>query len=249
LSPHWRGVLDQRNPLIRYVPFWVVAGVAAALLLLAYALFNWLLNKASDPVLTALADIRGQTMATVRRGGVTATAAAVKIDRRFCGCSANELRAFLDPQVRQGLVKVIEDPQQTTVRIRGDGLFDSGSANVKPAFLPLLQQIGKELNTVQGRVLVTGHSAIMFRSAPCNFPPTGIYPKPAPTAWCESWPPSATTPAASSARAAPTPNRWPPTIPRRIERSTGASTSSCWRASIRSGTMKKILNFSQKSAG
>ena len=71
---------------------------------------------------------------------------------------SRDLRNFLDPQIRQGLVDVIEDADKTTVRIRGDGLFASGSANVKPAFLPLLAQIGKELNTVQGRVLVTGHS-------------------------------------------------------------------------------------------
>ena len=57
-----------------------------------------------------------------------------------------------------GFGRCPEDADKTTVRIRGDGLFDSGSANVKPAFLPLLAQIGKELNTVQGRVLVTGHS-------------------------------------------------------------------------------------------
>ncbi len=44
------------------------------------------------------------------------------------------------------------------MRIRGDGLFDSGKAEVKSAFYALLQQIGSELNKVQGRVLVTGHS-------------------------------------------------------------------------------------------
>lgn len=157
LSPHWRGVLDQRNPLIRYVPLWVVAGVAAALLLLAYALFNWSLNKASDPVLAALADIRGQTMATVRRGGVTATAAAVKLDPGFAAAT-QRIRAFLEPQIQQGLVKVVEEPQQTTIRIRGDGLFESGKAEVKPALQGLLQQIGTEFTKVQGRVLVTGHS-------------------------------------------------------------------------------------------
>jgi len=76
LSPHWRGILDQSNPLIRYVPLWVVAAVAAALLLLAYAIFSWLLNNTSDPVLTALADVRGQNVAMVRREGVVAAPAA-----------------------------------------------------------------------------------------------------------------------------------------------------------------------------
>ena len=159
LSPHWRGVLDQRAPLIRYVPLWVVAAVAAALLLMAYALFNWLLNSASDPVLTALGGIRGENVAMVRRGGVAAAPAMPKPQaRNDLSRVSRDLRAFLDPQIRQGLVDVIEDTDKTTVRIRGDGLFASASANIKPAFLPLLAQIGKELNTVQGRVLVTGHS-------------------------------------------------------------------------------------------
>jgi len=160
LSPHWRGVSSARNPLIRYVPLWVVAAVAAALLLIAYALFNWLLNNASDPVLTALSSIRGETVAMVRRGGVAIQPPVAKPQPPNAGLTrfSQELRKFLDPEIRQGLVAVIEEADKTTVRIRGDGLFDSGSANIKPLFLPLLARIGQELNTVQGRVLVTGHS-------------------------------------------------------------------------------------------
>lgn len=160
LSPHWRGSGEQRNPLIRYVPLWVVAAVAATLLLIAYSLFNWLLNSASDPVLTALSDIRGETVAMVRRGGVAVQPSVAKPQppnvhlTRF----SQDMRRFLDPEIRQGLVAVIEEADKTTVRIRGDGLFDSGSPNVKPLSLALLTRIAQELNTVQGRVLVTGHS-------------------------------------------------------------------------------------------
>lgn len=157
LSPHWRGVVDQRHPLSRYVPLWVVAAVAAALLLLAYAIFNWLLNNASDPVLSALSSIRGDTVAMVRRGGVTAAPAPVKPNANLAQVAQN-LRTFLEPQIRQGLVAVIEEADKTMVRIRGDGLFESGKTEVKPAFYSLLQQIGAELNKVQGKVLVTGHT-------------------------------------------------------------------------------------------
>ncbi|TVR60258.1 MAG: type VI secretion system protein TssL [Candidatus Competibacteraceae bacterium] len=160
LSPHWRGVSDQRNPLIRYVPLWVVAAVAAALLLVAYALFGWLLNKASDPVLTALSELRGETVAMVRRVGATAPAPPPPKPPPNANLVrvSQDLRRFLEPQIRQGLVAVIEETDQTTIRIRGDGLFDSGRAEVKSVFQPLLLQIGKELNAVEGRVLVTGHS-------------------------------------------------------------------------------------------
>ena len=157
LSPHWRGVINERHPLSRYVPLWVVAAVAAALLLLAYAIFNWLLNNASDPVLTALSNIRNDTVAMVRRGGVTAAPAPVKPNTSLAQVAQN-LRTFLEPQIRQGLVAVIEEADKTMVRIRGDGLFDSGKVEVKPAFYSLLQQISAELNKVQGKVLVTGHT-------------------------------------------------------------------------------------------
>ncbi|TVR64347.1 MAG: type VI secretion system protein TssL [Candidatus Competibacteraceae bacterium] len=159
LSPHWRGVSEQRNPLIRYVPLWVVAAVAAALLLVAYALFSWLLNKASDPVLTSLGELRGETVAMVRRAGVPAAPPPVKPQATAdLSRVSQDLRRFLDPQIRAGQIEVIEDADRTTVRIRGDGLFDSASANIKSVYLPLLAQIGRELNTVEGRVLVTGHS-------------------------------------------------------------------------------------------
>jgi len=52
----------------------------------------------------------------------------------------------------------VAEADKTTIRIRGDGLFDSGKAEVKPAFYGLLQQIGNELNKVQGQVMVTGHT-------------------------------------------------------------------------------------------
>ncbi|MDG4594282.1 MAG: type IVB secretion system protein IcmH/DotU [Candidatus Contendobacter sp.] len=159
LSPRWRGVVNQRNPLSRYVPLWVVAAVAAALLLLAYAIFNWLLNNASDPVLAGLSGIRGDTVAMVRRGGVPVVAAAPPKANAGLAQVAQNLRTFLEPEIRQGLVAVLEEADRTTVRIRGDGLFDSGKAEVKPAFYELLQRrIGAELNKVQGRVLVTGHT-------------------------------------------------------------------------------------------
>jgi len=159
LSPHWRGSLREQNPLVRYVPLWVVAAVATALLLLSYAIFSGLLNSTSDPVFTAMGGMRDETVAMVRRGGVAVAPAPVKPQAQDARLRVTQdLRKFLDPQIRQGLIDVIDDADKTTIRIRGDGLFDSGSANLKLAFRPLLAQIGQELNTVQGKVLVTGHS-------------------------------------------------------------------------------------------
>ena len=54
LSPHWQGATDCRGALIRYVPLWVVAAVAGALLLGMYATFNIYLKQSSDPVFEKL---------------------------------------------------------------------------------------------------------------------------------------------------------------------------------------------------
>lgn len=152
LSPHWRGVVDRRNPLIRYVPLWVVGAAAAALLLIIYLGFSFSLNRASDPVFTALADI-GKTIPPP--GGLSPPSpepTPLRADK------PGGLRAFLAPEVRQGLVEVKASASQTTVLIRGDNLFQSGSAVVNTAYQPLLKRIGEALKTEPGHVQVTGHS-------------------------------------------------------------------------------------------
>jgi type VI secretion system protein ImpK len=55
-------------------------------------------------------------------------------------------------------VDVITQPKQIIVRIRGDGLFDSGSTAIKPVHHTLLLRIAEALKTEPGKVLVTGHT-------------------------------------------------------------------------------------------
>src|SRR5690349_1096943 len=57
LAPHWRGVEDRRNPLVRYVPLWVIATAAACVLLAAFLFFYTRLNDAASPVNAQLARI------------------------------------------------------------------------------------------------------------------------------------------------------------------------------------------------
>lgn len=54
LSAHWQGVSDRRNPLVRYVPLWVVAALAGTLLLGSYAGFSYVLDNSEQPVKHAL---------------------------------------------------------------------------------------------------------------------------------------------------------------------------------------------------
>ncbi len=51
LSPHWQGVIDKRNALVRYVPLWVIAVLLAVLLLGMYGSFKYLLDQRVEPVI------------------------------------------------------------------------------------------------------------------------------------------------------------------------------------------------------
>lgn len=54
LSPHWQGVQRRRNPLVSYVPVWVVCAVAVAVLLTSFATSSYLLNETAAPVFESL---------------------------------------------------------------------------------------------------------------------------------------------------------------------------------------------------
>jgi type VI secretion system protein ImpK len=71
---------------------------------------------------------------------------------------APKLSQFLAPEIARGLVSVAELPDRTVVTINGDGLFASGSAELTPGFVPLIQRIGDALKDVPGNVVVAGHT-------------------------------------------------------------------------------------------
>jgi len=57
LSPSWRGLGKTRNSLASYIPFWVVASIIGAVLLLSYSGFRVWLYESSSPVVAKLDEI------------------------------------------------------------------------------------------------------------------------------------------------------------------------------------------------
>jgi len=57
LSPHWQSHLSKRTTLRNYIPLWVVAAVATALLFAIFIGFTVVLDDTADPVLEALEGI------------------------------------------------------------------------------------------------------------------------------------------------------------------------------------------------
>lgn len=143
LSPHWQGVQDKRSRLVQYVPLWVVAAVCAGLLVVFYFGFLVAANRASEPVLTAVA-------ALGRESPQPAAAAPP--------APSLDLRQFLQTEIAERTVDVKDVAQGQVVTMAGDGLFASGRAEVRAERVQLLLAIADALNRVPGRVRITGHS-------------------------------------------------------------------------------------------
>ncbi|HZS84331.1 MAG TPA: type IVB secretion system protein IcmH/DotU [Stellaceae bacterium] len=151
LSPHWQGVEAAHRGLGAIVPTWVVLVTALGILALVYTGLTFALSSRSDAAYAALNAVPPQ-------GPVALARAAAPLPPPPPSDQTGKIRKFLEPEIRQGLVTVLEDAQTITIRIRGTGMFPSGSAVVEAKFLPLLGRIGEAVNTEPGPLLVTGHS-------------------------------------------------------------------------------------------
>ncbi len=158
LSPRWQGLKDVRNALVRYVPLWVVAAAAGALLVLTYLGFAFALNAASDPVARDLFTMAKDQPKAPPETPFPAPQSPPRAER---------FKPLLAQEISQGLVEVVDD---RILRIRN--AFPSGSDRVKPEFAPLLAKIARELGTGGDAVLVTGHTdnqPIFSARFPSNF--------------------------------------------------------------------------------
>ncbi|GAA0264106.1 DotU family type VI secretion system protein [Rhodanobacter caeni] len=150
LAPHWRGVEDRRNPLVRYVPLWVIAAAAAALLLAGFVYFYSRLNDLSAPASAQIAQI-GLESATPPD--------TARLNQAQPKPARPTLKQLLAPQEQAGELSIIDrDDGQELLRLSAPSMFASGGTEVSAAQLPLLHTITKALNQVPGRVIVVGHT-------------------------------------------------------------------------------------------
>ena len=149
LSPHWEGVKDIQNPVIRAIPLWVLGAVAIALLTLLFSLLLNSLNQQSDPVYTAIHKMQPPNyIATAPR-----TSTPIAKPRK-----QPSLSQLLASEIKQNKIQVTGDSNLSKVVIPGDRLFRSGSATINSSVVPLLKQITAQLNKLPGSIRVIGHS-------------------------------------------------------------------------------------------
>jgi type VI secretion system protein ImpK len=159
LSPHWRGLETGYKPLAQRVSIWMMAAGTLAIACLIYFLFDFTLSTASDVALDGLAALPPHGAITVpRQVAVAPPPPPTPQMVTATDPAAPNFTVFLAPEIKEGLVKVFEDPQSITVRLTNRNMFGSGSAILNSSYLPLLQRIGTALQATKGDVLVNGYT-------------------------------------------------------------------------------------------
>ena len=149
LSPHWQGVKDIQNPVIRAIPIWVLGAVVVGLLTLLFTLLLSSLNQQSDPVYAAIHKMQPPNYLAAPPRPSPPIAEPRK---------QPSLLELLASEIAQNRIAVTEQPGLSKVVIPGDRLFRSGSDTINNSVIPLLQQITAQLNKLPGSIRIIGHS-------------------------------------------------------------------------------------------
>lgn len=150
LAPHWKGIEDRRNPLVRYVPLWVIVAAGACLLLAVFLYFYTRLNELSSPVSAQVAQIGLQSAVPPDESKLRQVQPRV---------ARKSLKQLLAPEEQAGALTVDEKPDGSAlVRLNAAEMFASGGTEVAARQIPMLQAITAALNQVPGRVVVVGHT-------------------------------------------------------------------------------------------
>ena len=150
LSSHWRGEETKREAW-RMIPPWVVAASCALIAFAIYVWLSFLLGPESDKVFRRLVTLEPPSP-------VVAEQRPRPVEPR--------LRRFLEPEIRAGLLEVRDLSDRSIIILKGDGLFDSGSAEIRANYLGVLTRIAHGLDDIDGSVVVTGYTdSVPMRSA------------------------------------------------------------------------------------
>src|SRR5690606_22256967 len=111
---------------------------------------SWSLGSKSDGVYTAMAGLKPPVLPAPAPKAPPPAPAAVPFGQTLMG--------FLAPEIRENLLAVRNEADRSVIILRGDGLFTSGSNELRSEYIPVLSRVADALNQTQGSILVSGYS-------------------------------------------------------------------------------------------
>jgi type VI secretion system protein ImpK len=158
LSPNWRGIDAGARPLLRRVPLWAVGLATVSIAAIMYVSFAFALASASEVSFAELFALPPRGAVSVPRTAPPPPAPPPPPVVAAAGTLGPKLRQFLAPEIKAGLVEVLQDAQAVTVRLAGRNMFGSGTATLADSYPALLQRIADAMNDEPGDITVNGYT-------------------------------------------------------------------------------------------
>ena len=124
------------------IPLWVVGVLGAVTLGVGYFTMQWSLGDKFNTASTKVNSLKLPSVITKQQD----TQKTVR------------LRPLLENEIARKLVSVEDFQDRSTVTILGDGLFESGSAQIQDQYYPVLAAVSQALDSMEGQIIVTGYT-------------------------------------------------------------------------------------------
>lgn len=157
LSKTWLPVVLRGRRLRPLVPMWIVAGVAAAMIVALFTSFAWILtNEAQATQNGIIALHRPLPEVAIDRVQLPEVTEVVAYEAPESG-QLDRIQTLLANEIAQGLTTVQEEGDFIAIRL-GDALSFGPGAPTLSTTSPILPRIGQVLEGEPGGIIIEGHS-------------------------------------------------------------------------------------------
>jgi len=153
ISPHWRGQDIKAQHMQARVPVWATAAAAGLLLLGAFIGFRILLGSASDALADRMAALHPLSEVRLARNAPKPPPPEILESTQL-----QRVRAGLLQEIKDRKVEVFESKGMIVVKLLSDALFEPGSADIQPDFVPVLEKAASILDKEPKEIPIIGHT-------------------------------------------------------------------------------------------
>jgi type VI secretion system protein ImpK len=154
LSPHWQGLDKPFRVLSAWRLVWISVAVLAALLAAEFLGLSYALSNSTERVIGQLSVIDAGPVAQMRRRAPPPPQPpAPQAEDQL-----QKVEGFLQPEIDDGIVEVFQQGNTLIIRIKGSGMFGSGSDELQAKFRDPVDRVARALNDETGPIIIAGHS-------------------------------------------------------------------------------------------
>ncbi|MBC8949528.1 MULTISPECIES: DotU family type VI secretion system protein [Xenorhabdus] len=145
LSKKIQAITLPNKPQHISLPVWISIAILSFLVCILYINLNWQLNDRVNPI---LAKIYQTNLPNVTVSDRVFPSAPLPLN----------LQSRLQDEITAGLLDVTDMPDRSVITLKGDGLFNTSSIQIKSRYLDVIRRIAEVLNHFNGEILVVGYT-------------------------------------------------------------------------------------------